>query len=406
MQDHIPLAASPPPPSATMPPLTEDARNAMRSFLARAEVRLSTMHRIAGSFLGGAALLLLLPVFFGQGIAEIVMAGMKHLNNLGKSEGQVRMIVICSGLATPFLISTLIPLYSLYLLIKDIVQFYFIGHSPGFPTDVFHPRLALSGIAFSTDEAPDVKKEILLCEYGTELFNFIVPFDKNKGGYFDALIKQSGDKMRPRGRRLKDLEKSGIVTSDSSEVDVNSNPPVRRTMKEIDYFSTAFGLAGCRDRLLVEEVAKSETSLVRHSLFLRRLVLRYVKAFLIFTWTAIVFFLCVAFLRSEPIASADDAATAAFHVLAIAYLIWSTLAPFIVWLPIRWIYRYSSADAQRIKDPQLQYFERIVKVLAAASSLSALMVLFCVVSLDVVWVVPLAVLVAIAMHVTRWWVSF
>lgn len=40
-----------------------DARNAMRAFLQRSEVRLSTMHRIANAFLSGAGLLVLFPVF-------------------------------------------------------------------------------------------------------------------------------------------------------------------------------------------------------------------------------------------------------------------------------------------------------------------------------------------------------
>lgn len=36
-------------------------KNALRAYLQRAKAKLSTMHRIAGAFLGGAGLLLLLP---------------------------------------------------------------------------------------------------------------------------------------------------------------------------------------------------------------------------------------------------------------------------------------------------------------------------------------------------------
>jgi hypothetical protein len=41
----------------------EESRAAMRAFLARCEVRLSTVHRVAQALLGGSALVLLLPLF-------------------------------------------------------------------------------------------------------------------------------------------------------------------------------------------------------------------------------------------------------------------------------------------------------------------------------------------------------
>ena len=41
----------------------EESRAAMRAYLQRSEVRLSTVHRIGQALLGGSALILLLPLF-------------------------------------------------------------------------------------------------------------------------------------------------------------------------------------------------------------------------------------------------------------------------------------------------------------------------------------------------------
>ena len=42
-----------------------------RAFLQRGEVRLSTVHRVAGVLLGGAGLLLLLPALLGQALPQL-----------------------------------------------------------------------------------------------------------------------------------------------------------------------------------------------------------------------------------------------------------------------------------------------------------------------------------------------
>jgi hypothetical protein len=47
------------------------AEGILRTYLQRAEVRLSTMHRIAGAFLGGAGLLLLLPAFLREALVQV-----------------------------------------------------------------------------------------------------------------------------------------------------------------------------------------------------------------------------------------------------------------------------------------------------------------------------------------------
>ncbi len=55
-----------------MTPITdEDSRAAMRAFLQRSEVRLSTVHRVGQALLGGSALVLLLPLFLRDGFPKL-----------------------------------------------------------------------------------------------------------------------------------------------------------------------------------------------------------------------------------------------------------------------------------------------------------------------------------------------
>src|SRR5437870_4023402 len=122
-----------------MPTFTEGDHHAMRAYLQRAEVRLSTMHRVASAFLGGAGLLILFPVFFGGVISGLLRSF------LGPPPG-VLPLISSFLLAATFCISVATPLYALYLLLRDLVHFYFVGHSPGFPSKLFNPRFVLSGI--------------------------------------------------------------------------------------------------------------------------------------------------------------------------------------------------------------------------------------------------------------------
>jgi len=98
-------------------PLSEAERNAMRSYLQRAEVRLSTLHRIATAFIGGAGLLVLLPVFFKEEIVVLIKLFLTHTGDfttrLGASSGiTVALLYIC--LVYVFVPSLSIPVYSLY----------------------------------------------------------------------------------------------------------------------------------------------------------------------------------------------------------------------------------------------------------------------------------------------------
>jgi hypothetical protein len=116
---------------------------------------------------------------------------------------------------------------------------------------------------------------------------------------------------------------------------------VDRTLKEIDGFNAALGLAGFLDQSLYQEVAKAEVSLVRHALKLRRLVLRYFQALLILIWTSIITFTMLPFLQDTR------GRFSLLVVFSVAYFIWAIFAPFIVQLPLYWLARASKPDVRR-----------------------------------------------------------
>jgi hypothetical protein len=142
-----------------------------------------------------------------------------------------------------------IPVYSLYLLLKDIIHFYFTIYTPGFPADLITPSFALSGIAFSPDESPAIKQKILEYEYShSSSVNFAIPFSPEKRQtYLDETIRKTDGDIIPQTRQWELVKDAVLPDTD------------RQTA---DRFSAAFGLARTLDRQLIEEVATSEISLV------------------------------------------------------------------------------------------------------------------------------------------------
>ncbi|UQR61625.1 hypothetical protein LRP30_33105 [Bradyrhizobium sp. C-145] len=125
----------------------------------------------------------------------------------------------------------------------------------------------------------------------------------------------------------------------------------------------AFGLAGAYDRSLVEEVAKSELSLIRHNLLLRRLVMRYMKALLSLIWTAIVSFALVALLRNKLLIPETGSPENTLLVVTLSFFLWATLTPAIIRSPVRWTYsEYDQNTSDSTRDPHLVHFERGVTV--------------------------------------------
>jgi hypothetical protein len=377
---------------AALPQTDDQERNALRAFLGRAEVRLSTMHRVAVGFISGAGLLLLLPIFFKDATLSIVRAVLGYTPTLPPTVGAggiVFLVILYLFLLYPFILSLSIPIIALILLIKDIVRFYFTGHAPGFPDEFFNPRFALSGIAFSPDESERAKAAIMAAQYNSNLINFVLPHDEKKSEYFGELIDEKR-MIIPVSRKLPRLVKMGIAEIPSGKpfealtendkvlikapANRHSGDHNERTVKEIDRFNAALGLAGFLERDLYEEAAKSEVSLVRHAINLRRLVLRYAQALLIFIWTMGVTLAMLPFLELPqrfPIPS----------VIAVGYLIWSLCTPFVVGLPVYWLVRLSSrpmraaALREMRKHDGLADFENKVKLMCYFSLVTSILAL-------------------------------
>jgi hypothetical protein len=325
-------------------PLTEAERNAMRGFLQRAEVRLSTLHRIATAFIGGAGLLVLLPVFFKEEIVVLIKIFLTHsadfTTRLAPTD-HITVALLYACLLYLFILSLAIPVYSLYLLLKDIIHFYFTIYTPGFPSDLSTPSFALSGIGFSPDESETVKRRILEYEYShSGAVNFAIPFSPEKRKlYLDTIIQHTDGAIIPKTRRWDSIQPALL-------------PDTERETAE--RFSAAFGLARTLDRQLVEEVATSEISLVRHIIYLRRMVLRYVKTMLMFVWTMSVTFLILPFVQEDQMPI--------FFCMALGYFVWSLLVLRVIRLPLGWIYRHLHGipDENHI-DQQLMILENQVK---------------------------------------------
>ncbi len=326
---------------------TSDERNAMRAYLQRTEVRLSTLHRIAVAFIGGAGLLLLFPIFFKDEFAALLRLFIAFVvDQLPLLTGDTQLLggLMLGALLYPFILSTMIPLYALYIVLKDVIHFYYTIYAPGFPGSLFTPSFALSGITFSPDEGPEVKKRIWRYQYNPHFVNFMIPFSAEKREqYFDETIENTNGEILPSSRQWHRLEEMGIF---DEQIDRRS----------VEHFNTALGLSRTLDRRLIEEVATTEASLVRHVLYLRRLVLRYVKTLLMFIWTTVVSFAMLPFLQEEKLPT--------FLLMAVGYTIWSIFVLAIMGLPANWIYRHRKGRIeQNHLDRQLTMLERHLRPL-------------------------------------------
>jgi hypothetical protein len=255
-----------------------------------------------------------------------------------------------AALAYPLLLSLAIPLYAMYLLLKDVVHFYYTIYSPGFPTDLLNPTFSMTGITFSLDESPRVKEAIWLYQYQSpDLMNFVMPFSESRRqAYFDNIVNVTEGDIIPQTRHLDYLKERNIIAADATEDE----------LKNISRFNTALGLTRTLDRRLVEEVAKTEASLVRHIMYLRRLVLRYIKTMLMFIWTTLIAFMMLPFIQDDHFPH--------FVILGAGYLIWALFVMRIVRIPFRWIYQHNKKlehlDYRNHIDTQLTMLEQRLEI--------------------------------------------
>ncbi|MBZ0284689.1 MAG: hypothetical protein K8L97_28385 [Anaerolineae bacterium] len=332
-------------------PLTEPERNAMRAYLQRCEVRLSTLHRVGQAFFGGAGLLVLIPVFFKDAVDSLIIALLTQTTNQFREFGSLGLImtgVLFLCILYPLLLSLTIPLYGVYLLLKDIIHFYFTIYTPGFSENLINPTFALTGVLFSVDESPTAKQEIMRYQYAATQMGFMIPFSQERQElYFDTIIEKTKGEIIPESRRIERLKELDVLPPDYNN-------------DKVDHFNAALGIARSLDRTLVHEVAVTEMALVRHVLYLRRLVLRYVKTLLMFIWTTVISFMMLPLLR--------DGRFPVLLIMSLAYLVWSLAVTRLMDWPLHWIYRHRRQGLPTDQvDPQLTHMQNRVEKFAYLS---------------------------------------
>jgi hypothetical protein len=255
--------------------------NILRAHLQRTEVHLSTLHRIGGAFLSGAGLLFLLPGFFRDQLVEIVIRAALILL---KAPPHPHSWLLAIYLA-PMLPALFLPIYAIWLLVHDLVIFYFTANL-GFNdirdqrSNTFQPRFALSALDFPRELSPDTQAEIRHLQFDTKIRKLAIPEQRKELDKLRGLAKHLANERAPIFLDDKNIRTS--IAQDDEQI-----------------LRLAFGITGSYNRTLPEEVAIIGLVQVRTVFLLRRLVLRYVKALLLLLWTIIIAFIVVCLIRLQ-----------------------------------------------------------------------------------------------------------
>jgi hypothetical protein len=319
----------------------------LRAYLQRGETRLSTLHRVAGSFLSGAGLLTLLPVLltttFSSLFSSVVFLEFPELPDAGSAQRWFALF--------PVLVALLLPLIALATLIRDLVRFYFTAHHFDDWKRAAYPRFILSGIKVS---------------------------DASLSEPTLAMLRTARDRPSVTQLLVPSPDKNRMALLREARV-VGELPTLRldqRKLAEMQLRDFVFRYTATDQRSLVQEAAKMEASLARHHLLLRALVLRYAKAFLLAILTLIMTVLALAILNLASDAGSQASLNTSslsgdyiWTALLGIFALWSAAAAFLVRQPIEWIYGEMD-NTQTARTPHtLASFERVTLVGATLTSL-------------------------------------
>ena len=351
------------------PTLSSDEKTAMRAYLQRCEVRLSTMHRVVTAFVSGAALMVLIPVFFKDVVGALVQILLNDFGNhfsMFGTAGVVMTGLLYATLLYVLGLSVFVPLRALYLLFKDIIDFYITVSTPDTEAaaGLHNPAFALTGVAISTDEiSEEVRRDIMRYQYHPLNIDFMLPFsDKRRQEYFEPILndtryedertKTAHYRIIPPERDLATLRSNDVLTEADEE-----------HIRDVMYFNVAMGVGRSFQRSLVREAAKTEMSLVRHGIYLRRLIFRYVATLLIFLWTLMALFGMLSILQTDLVKKNAAPAAASLFIIAGGCVVWTLPVRYILHRPMNWIYRPLRSEDNKQPDegsfdPQLNRLER------------------------------------------------
>jgi hypothetical protein len=310
-------------------PLDSDERAAVRAYLQRSEVRLSTVHRVATALLSGAGLMVLLPAIARDSIVSVVRA-------LVRDDLDVAHLCLVGAMIALLAL----PFAALWLVLRDLTLFYFHAqHVRHGETDVFTPRFTLTALRLPADELSE--------SAATRLAAL-----RRSPGSVELLVP-ANDLARTRIDRQLDAY-GGLGRHDP-----DGDPDLGRA-------GGLFELVASRDRSLLEEVAKVEHGMARHILRLQIIVLRYVKALLAFLTTAVAVFTSAAVLTDV-----DTVGPRQELWLVSITALWAPSIVAVVTSPVRWLDQLLRAEGARssaaARDPELTKVERIA-VLAAVTA--------------------------------------
>lgn len=271
--------------------LTPDDKAALRGFLQRSEVRLSTLHRTATALLSGAGVLVLLPALGRDAIVNVTRQLLESERTLSDI-----LLTICVGAV---LYSVLIVVW---LLLVELTRFYFhSNHLDSGSNTTFTTRFALSSLR--------------------------VPSDELSSGSQNRLHD-----IRRQPAVLEQLFSSNPRVRSAIDARISAYPGIEQPTDDVSRAATLSRLAGTRDRTLLEEVAKTEYTLVRHALRIQVIVLRYMKALLVVILSLLLIFALTALeTESKTFGETSQAWMSSFLV------IWAVAGLSATSSPIRWL---------------------------------------------------------------------
>ncbi len=331
----------------------EESRLAMRAYLQRAEVRLSTIHRVGQALLGGSALVLLLPLFLRDAFPNMMTMLIS-----GYDANQNVVPFAALGVASTLVI--LLPVPVIFVLVGDLLAFYFTSNTfgahptaDGEPRGVFNPRFAIPGLGFNIDELSQTTEQALAAERAD-------PWTRG------ILVPKSGDDRGWRDR----------FDTRSSEVWGSLAP--HGPDGDAERVRQSFRLAGLhRNRTLAGDVARTEALVTRHVLAIRTVVLRYAQALMLLIATTVVT-LAASGLVDQ--AAREDIGGGRFvdgfpprylFLIALIYVVWAPLAARSVSAPLRMIERQTPG----VGEYRDIYLDRQTTELESATVFATLIVL-------------------------------
>jgi len=310
--------------------LTPDERAAVRAYLQRSEVRLSTVHRVASALLSGAGLMVLLPAVARDSVVDVV-----HALVAGSVTAPDLLLLVAVGA------SLALPVTALLFLLRDLTQFYFhanhVRHEHG---ETFTPRFTLTALRLPADElGPEAAARLDAARRTDAAVELLVPSN-------DAARARVDQRLRVYGLG------EGADASDVGRADA------------------LFALAASHPRDLLEEVAKVEHGMVRHVLRGQTIVLRYVKALLALLTTAMATFAAAAVVDRPGSLGVGDRAWLAAILLA-----WAPVVIVAVTAPVRWLESQLRSDGAThtavSDDPELTHVEVVAIRLALLGLVTA-----------------------------------